>query len=126
MEKKEIVATKSAPMAIGPYSQAVKVNGMLFVSGQLGLDPKSGNLLSDVESQVRQALKNLKAILESADSSLDSVVKTTVFLKDMNDFNSMNRIYAEYFPKNAPARCCIEVNKLPKDAKVEIEAIAKT
>jgi len=123
--EKEIIVTKNAPAAVGPYSQAVKANGMLFISGQLGIVPANGSLLNGIEKQVEQALKNLKAVLEAANSSLDKVVKTTVFLKDMNNFDLMNRIYEEYFAKNPPARCCVEVSRLPRDAVVEIEAIAE-
>lgn len=124
MKEKEIIATKNAPAAIGPYSQAVRVGGMLFISGELGIDPANGKLLKGFEEQTEQALENLKAILEAAGSSLDKVVKTTVFLKNMDNFDSMNRIYEKYFPKDCPARCCVEVSKLPKDAEIEIEVIA--
>jgi 2-iminobutanoate/2-iminopropanoate deaminase len=123
--QKKTYSTEKAPKAIGPYSPAVSVNGFVFVSGQLGLDPASGNLVTGgVEAETRQALTNLKNTLEAAGSSLDAVVKTTVFLKDINDFASMNGIYAEFFTKDPPARSAIQVSALPKAGAVEIEAIA--
>ena len=121
---KQIIATEKAPGAIGPYSQACAVNGMLYVSGQLGIDPKTGELNGDVEGQARQSLENLKAILEAAGTCLDHVVKTVVFIQDMNDFAKVNAIYAEYFQNDCPARACVEVSRLPKDGLVEIECIA--
>jgi 2-iminobutanoate/2-iminopropanoate deaminase len=124
MERKEIITTKNAPAAIGPYSQAVRVGEMVFISGQLGIDPAKGELLSGIENQTRQALKNIEAILKTANSSLDNAIKVTVFLKDMNNFSKMNEIYGEYFTKNPPARSCVEVSKLPKDAEIEIDVIA--
>ncbi len=124
MSKREIVSTRNAPSAIGPYSQAVRGGGMLFLSGQLGIDPASDKLVKGIGEQTKQALENIKAILEAAGSSLDKVVKTTVLLKDMDNFNTMNKIYANYFPKDFPARCCVEVRKLPHKAEIEIEAIA--
>ena len=123
--KREIVETKKAPAAVGPYSQAVKANGMLFISGQLGINPDSGDFLDGIENQVEQSLKNIEAILKAANSSLDKVVKATVFLKDMHDFDLMNKVYAKFFSKDPPARCCVEVSRLPMDAKVEIEVIAE-
>lgn len=122
--KKEIIKTEKAPSAIGPYSQAVKVREMVFVSGQLGIDPARGNLTKGIENQTKQALENLKTILEAASSSLDKIIKTTIYIKDMNNFSVMNKIYASYFAENFPARCCVEVSKIPKDAEIEIEAIA--
>lgn len=122
---REIVQTDKAPRAIGPYSQAIVFNGMLYSAGQLGLDPQSGEMVAGgVEAQTRQALENLAAILEAAGSSLELVVKTTVFLKDMNDFAAMNKVYAEFFPAQAPARSAVQVARLPKDGLVEIEAVA--
>lgn len=121
---KQIIATEKAPGAIGPYSQACAANGMVYVSGQLGIDPKTGEMKEDVEGQTRQSLENLKAILEQAGTSLDHVVKTCVFIKDMNDFAKINTIYAEYFQNDCPARACVEVARLPKDGLVEIECIA--
>ena len=123
--KKEIIVTKKAPAAIGPYSQAVKVGEFIFVSGQLPIDPSTGKLVGgDIENQTRQCLENLKSILEAAGSSLDKTVKVTVFLKDMDDFSEINKVYKQYFTKDFPARCCIEVAKLPMDTGVEIEATA--
>lgn len=122
---KQIVSTKKAPIAIGPYSQAVKANGFIFVSGQLPVNPETGNFAgTTIEIQTKQSLDNLKAILEVGNSALEKVLKTTVFLKDMNDFSAMNTIYIQYFSENFPARICVEVARLPKDALVEVEAIA--
>lgn len=122
---KQIVNTTQAPKAIGPYSQAIKGNGFLFVSGQLPTDKDKGEIIDGgIEAQTRQSLENIKAILTAAESSFANVVKTTVFLKDMNDFVAMNKVYATYFAQECPARACIQVAKLPKDAMVEIEVIA--
>ena len=121
---KEIIATTNAPGAIGPYSQATKAGSMLFVSGQLALDPATGVMPEDVAAQTRQSLKNVQAVLEAAGSSLDKVLKTTVFLNDMGNFAAMNEVYASFFPGEAPARSAVEVARLPKDALVEIEALA--
>jgi 2-iminobutanoate/2-iminopropanoate deaminase len=123
--KKQIVETNKGPAAIGPYSVGVIAGSLVFVSGQLGLDPASGALVpGGIEAETRQAFANLKAILESVHSSLDSIVKTTVFLKDMGDFARMNAVYAEFFNGNFPARSAVQVAALPKNAQVEIEAIA--
>ncbi len=122
---KEIVSTENAPGAIGPYSQAVKANGLVFVSGQIPIDPHTGNFVSnEVISQTEQVLKNLSAVLEAAGSSLKNVVKTTVFLADMNDFVAMNEVYAQYFTESFPARATVQAARLPKDARVEIECVA--
>lgn len=122
---KEIISTENAPSAIGPYSQAVKTGNLVFVSGQIPIDPKTGEFVSDeVAEQTEQVLKNLSAVLEAAGSSLNNVVKTTVFLADMNDFATMNEIYAKYFSENKPARATVQAARLPKDARVEIECIA--
>lgn len=126
MTLKQKIETESAPSAIGPYSQAVQADGMVFVSGQLPIDPKTGLFPSDdVAEQTRQSLENMKAILAEAGYEMNRVVKTTVYLKDMDDFAAMNEVYAEYFEAPYPARAAFQVGKLPKDAKVEIEAIAK-
>lgn len=118
------IKTKNAPEAIGPYSQAKKVGNFVFTSGQIAIDPKTNNLVEgDIEIQTKQVLENLKAVLEAAGSSLDNAVKVTVFLADMNDFAKMNVIYAEYF-KNKPSRSTVQVARLPKDAKIEIDAVA--
>lgn len=123
MEKK-IISTKNAPGAVGPYSQAVKAGNFVFASGQIPLDPSNGELVSgDVKKATERSLENVKAILEAAGTSLDKVVKTTVFVKNMSDFAAVNEVYAKYFDKDMPARSCVEV-KLPKDALVEIEVIA--
>lgn len=122
---KTVINTNGAPQAIGPYSQAIKANGFLFISGQIPLDPVSAQIVyGGVESQTYQVLNNLKAILAHEGLNFDNVVKTTVFLKDMEDFAAVNKIYAEYFTKDAPARACVQVAKLPRDVSVEIEAIA--
>nr|WP_310550593.1 RidA family protein [Paenibacillus sp. YX.27] len=124
MSKKQ-VATKQAPGAIGPYSQAVIAGHWVYTSGQLGLDPATGELAEGVEAQARQSLNNLKAILEEAGASLDQVVKTTVFLKDMNDFAAVNAVYSSFFSEPYPARSAVEVARLPKDGLLEIEAVAR-
>lgn len=122
---KEIIATENAPGAIGPYSQAVKAGNMVFCSGQIPIDVSTGEFVSeDVAEQTRQVLKNLNAVLEAAGTSLNNVVKTTVFLADMNDFAAMNEVYAEFFSENKPARATVQAARLPKDARVEIECIA--
>lgn len=122
--KKEI-KTDKAPKAIGPYSQAIAVNGMVFASGQIAIDPASGEILQgSIEEQTRQVLTNLKAVLEAAGSSLDKAVKCTVFLQDLDDYASMNAIYAEFFTSPYPARAAVQVARLPRDVKVEIEVIA--
>jgi 2-iminobutanoate/2-iminopropanoate deaminase len=124
---KKIVSTPAAPAAIGPYSQAVVSQGVVYVSGQIPLDPQSGNLVDgDVAVQTRQVLTNLRAILEAAGSSLAAVLKTTVYLTNMGDFPRMNEVYAEFFGESLPARATVEVSRLPKDVQVEIDAIAAT
>lgn len=121
----EIISTESAPSAIGPYSQAVKAGNMVFVSGQIPIDPQTGEFVStEVAEQTEQVLKNLRAVLEAAGSSLNGVVKTTVFLADMNDFAVMNEVYARHFDSNKPARATVQAARLPRDARVEIECIA--
>ena len=120
---KKAIATKKAPGAIGPYSQAISTEAMIYTSGQLGMTP-DGTLPETIEEQTENSLKNVKAILEAAGSSMDKVIKTTVFLKDMNDFAVMNGIYAKYFKEPFPARSAVQVGKLPKDGKVEIEVVA--
>lgn len=122
---KEIIATENAPGAIGPYSQAVKTGNMVFCSGQIPIDPATGEFVSDeVAEQTEQVLKNLKAVLEAAGTNLNNVVKTTVFLADMNDFTRMNEVYSKFFSENKPARATVQAARLPKDARVEIECIA--
>lgn len=118
------IQTRKAPQAVGPYSQAVDTGGFIFISGSLGIDPAAGKLKESLEDQVKQSLINLKNILESQNLTLGSIVKTTVFLADMNDFQVMNKIYADFFENTKPARSTVEVARLPLDAKVEIEAIA--
>jgi 2-iminobutanoate/2-iminopropanoate deaminase len=122
---KEVIFSEDAPKAIGPYSVAVRSQCFIFVSGTLGMDPNTGELEpGGIEAQTRRSLENLKAVLSAAGSSLDQVVKTTVFLKDMKEFPRMNAVYAEYFQKDPPARSTVEVAALPKGAAVEIEAVA--
>ena len=121
---KTIIATPNAPAAIGPYSQAVELNGTLYVSGQLPVNPADGSIPEGIEEQTRQSLKNVMAILDAAGLGPDNVAKTCVFLKDINDFAEMNAVYAEFFPNDKPARFCCQVAALPKGALVEIDAIA--
>ena len=122
---KEIVTTENAPGAIGPYSQAIKAGGMVFCSGQIPIDPKTGEFVSQVVSeQTEQVLNNLSEVLKAAGTSLDNVVKTTVFLADMNDFVEMNEVYGRFFSDNKPARATVQAARLPRDAKVEIDCIA--
>jgi 2-iminobutanoate/2-iminopropanoate deaminase len=122
---KDIVNTDRGPKPIGPYSQAVKINGLLYLSGQIPLDPKTNELIGgDIKQQTERVLENIKGILEAAGSNLHHVVKTTVFLKDMNEFPAMNEVYGRYFTAAPPARSTVQVARLPKDASVEIEVIA--
>jgi len=122
--KKEI-KTKKAPQAIGPYSQAIEVNGIIFASGQIPINPATGEIdQGSVAAQTSQVLSNLKAVFEAAGSSMDAVVKCTVFLQDMNDYTDMNEVYGKFFSSPYPARAAVQVARLPKDVKVEIEAIA--
>ncbi len=124
-EGKKIISTDKAPKAIGPYSQAIRTENLLFTAGQVGLDPISMELVEGgIEAQTRQVLTNLKHVLETGDSGLKFVVKTTVFLQDMSDFAKMNAVYAEFFPENPPARSTVQVAGLPKGALVEIECVA--
>ncbi|HCJ91329.1 MAG: RidA family protein [Acidaminococcaceae bacterium] len=122
---KTIIHTETAPGAIGPYSQGVRAGGFIFISGQLPVDPATGEMpKGSIRELTRQSLTNIKHILEAAGSSMDNVVKTTVFLKDLSDFAAMNQAYAEFFPADCPARSCVQAAALPKDAAVEIEVIA--
>ena len=123
--QKTIIQTTQAPAAIGPYSQAVRSNGLLFTAGQIAINPETGHVVDgDIKAQTRRVLENLKAILRAGGTDLDHVVKTTVFIKDMNEFAAMNEVYGEFFAKDPPARSTVEVARLPKDVRVEIEAIA--
>jgi len=122
---RDVVLTEHGPKPIGPYSQAIRANGFLYVSGQVALNPSTGELLAgDVRQQTERVMENLKSIVEAAGTKMAHVVKTTVFLKDMNDFAAMNEAYARYFPSAPPARATVQVARLPKDALVEIEVIA--
>ena len=122
--QKEVVYTAGAPKPVGPYSQAVAAGGMIYCSGQIPLHPENGTIPEGIEAQTRQVLRNLDAVLKAGGSDLGGVVKTTVFLKDMNDFAAMNAVYAEFFPAQPPARSAIQAVRLPKDVLVEIEAVA--
>jgi 2-iminobutanoate/2-iminopropanoate deaminase len=122
---REVISTKNAPQAIGPYSQAIKANGFIFVSGQVAFDPATQQIIAgDVAAQTQRVLLNLSAILEAAGTELGKVVRSTVFLKSMNDFGAMNEVYGKYFSSAAPARSTVEVARLPKDVLVEIDVIA--
>jgi 2-iminobutanoate/2-iminopropanoate deaminase len=124
---KKIVSTEKAPKAIGPYSQAVISGGFAFLSGQIPLDPASGQIIQgDVAAQTERVMENLKSVLEACGATLESVVKTTVFLKDMGEFAQMNEVYGRYFPANPPARATVEAARLPRDVRVEIDCIART
>jgi 2-iminobutanoate/2-iminopropanoate deaminase len=123
--KKETVFTEAAPKAIGPYSQAIKVGGFIFTAGQGGMDPKTGEIVTGgIEAETRQVLTNIKNILEAAGSSMDLVVKTTVYLRDMQDFAAMNGVYATFFPTNPPARTTVQAAALPRGIAVEIDTVA--
>ena len=122
---KKIIATDKAPAAIGPYSQAVEVNGFVYTSGVIPVDPATGNIPKGSVAQAQQAFANMKHLVEAAGSSMDKVIKTTVFIKEMNDFAAINEVYAKYFPEPYPARSCVEVARLPKDVMLEIEVIAE-
>ena len=119
------ISTTNAPAAIGPYSQAIRSGDLLFCSGQIPVDPATGNIPEGVEAQAEQALTNVKSLIEAAGASIDNVIKTTVFIKDMNDFATINGIYAKYFTEPFPARSCVEVARLPKDVLLEVEAIVE-
>ena len=121
---KKVISTDKAPAAIGPYSQAIEVNGMVYTSGVIPVDPATGEIPVGVEAQAKQALSNLSALLQAAGTSMDQVVKTTVIIKEMDAFASINEIYATFFHGAFPARSCVEVARLPKDVQLEIEAIA--
>ncbi|MBI2711776.1 MAG: RidA family protein [Bdellovibrio sp.] len=126
MPTKKVILTSSAPKPIGPYSQAIQAGGFLFCSGQVAIDPQTGNVMSSesVEEQTRQVMRNIEAVLKTAGCSWGSVVKTTIFLQSMGDFGKVNEIYGTYFKEEPPARSTVEVSRLPKDVKVEIEVIA--
>ena len=121
---KNVISTDKAPAAIGPYSQAIEINGMVFTSGQIPVNPATGEIAATVEEQAEQALKNVAAVLAAAGTGMENVIKTTVFIKEMNDFGKINEIYAKFFTGAYPARSCVEVARLPKDVMLEIEAIA--
>lgn len=123
---KQVIHTDTAPAAIGPYSQAIQIGQLLFTSGQIPIDPETGAMVEGgIQEQARQSLNNIKAILNAAGTNMGAVVKTTVFLQDMNDFAAMNEIYAQFFQEPYPARSAVQVGRLPKDALVEIEAVAQ-
>ena len=122
--KREVINTKNAPGAIGPYSQGIIVGDFVYTSGQIPINPATGVMETDIKIATKQSMENVKAILEAVGTSLENVVKTSIFLKDLNDFAVVNEIYGTYFTENPPARSCVQVAKLPKDAVIEIEAIA--
>ena len=123
---KKIISTPKAPAAIGPYSQAIVVNGLLFTSGVIPIVPSTGDLVEgDIEAQAEQAIGNLAALIEAAGAKIENTIKTTVFIKNMDDFTKVNEIYAKYFTTDFPARSCVEVARLPKDVLIEIEAIVE-
>jgi 2-iminobutanoate/2-iminopropanoate deaminase len=121
---KQVISTDKAPAAIGPYSQAIEVNGVVYTSGIIPVDPATGNIPEGSVAQAKQAFANLSNLLEAAGSSMDRVVKTTVFIEEMNDFAAINEVYATYFAEPYPSRSCVEVARLPKDVMLEIEAVA--
>ena len=121
---KKVISTEKAPAAIGPYSQAIEVNGMVYTSGVIPVNPETGEIPEGIEAQAAQVLKSMQALLEAAGTCVDNVVKTTVFIQDMNDFAKVNELYAQVFRNDAPARSCVEVAKLPKGVLMEMEAIA--
>lgn len=121
---KKIIKTNDAPAAIGPYSQGVKVGNLVYTSGQIPINPETKELVTEIKAATRQSLNNVKAILEEAGTSMDKVIKTTVFVKDLNDFAAVNEVYATFFEGEAPARSCVQIAKLPLDAPIEIEVIA--
>lgn len=119
----KVISTDKAPAAIGPYSQAIEVNGMVFTSGVIPVDPQTGVIPVTIEEQANQAFSNLKNLIEASGATIDKVIKTTVFIKEMNDFGKINEIYATYFKEPFPARSCVEVARLPKDVMLEVEAV---
>ncbi|MCI8317586.1 MAG: RidA family protein [Lachnospiraceae bacterium] len=121
---KKAISTDKAPAAIGPYSQAIEVNGMVFTSGVIPVNPATGEIPEGVEAQAEQAFSNMAALLQAAGANIEAVIKTTVFIKEMNDFAKINEVYAKYFTGTFPARSCVEVARLPKDVLLEVEAIA--
>ena len=121
---KKVISTTNAPAAIGPYSQAIEANGFVFASGQIPVNPETGEIPEGIEAQAEQVMKNVKNLLEAAGTSVDQVVKTGVFIKNMDDFATINGIYAKYFAKDCPARSCVEVARLPTDVLLEMDAIA--
>lgn len=121
---KKIIATDKAPAAIGPYSQAIEAGGFVFASGQIPVDPATGNIPEGIEAQAKQALTNVKNLMEASGLSMENIVKTSVFIKDMNDFAKVNEVYAAFFDNDFPARSCVEVARLPKDVLIEVEVIA--
>ncbi len=121
---KVVITTKNAPAAIGPYSQGIQAGNLVFTSGQLPMNPATGEMITDIKAAARQSLENVKAILEAAGSSMSNAIKITIFLKDMNDFAAVNEVYSEYFTDKMPARSAVQVARLPKDGVIEIEAVA--
>ncbi|WP_347709099.1 RidA family protein [Clostridium sp. C8-1-8] len=124
MKMKNIISTENAPKAIGPYSQGISIDNLIFTSGQIPIDPATGELVTDIKEATKRSMLNVKAILEQAGSSLENIIKATIFLKNIDDFGSVNEVYGEFFKENPPARSCVEISRLPKDAVIEIEVIA--
>ena len=122
--EKHVLSTKKAPAAIGPYSQAIEVNGLIYTSGMIPVIPETGEIVQGIKAQAGQALSNVKALLEEFGSGMDKIIKTTVFIKNMDDFSEVNEVYATFFKDTCPARSCVEVARLPKDVLIEIEAVA--
>ncbi len=120
----KVISTDKAPAAIGPYSQAIEVNGMVFTSGVIPVNPQTGVIPETIEEQANQAFSNLRNLIEASGTTIDKVIKTTVFIKEMNDFGRINEIYSQYFKEPFPARSCVEVARLPKDVMIEVEAVA--
>lgn len=124
MMNKKIITTDKAPAAIGPYSQAIEAGGFVFASGQIPVDPATGNIPEGIEAQAKQALTNVRNLMEASGLSMENIVKTSVFIKDMNDFAKVNEVYATFFDNDFPARSCVEVARLPKDVLIEVEVVA--
>lgn len=122
--KKEIIATTKAPAAIGPYSQGIKIGELVYTSGQIPVNPETGEIVTEIKAATARSMENVKAILEEAGTSLDNIIKTTIFLSDINNFTDVNEVYGSYFTAEPPSRSCVEVARLPKDVLIEIEVIA--
>ena len=125
MEQKKVIISSKSPAAVGPYSQAIETNNLIFISGQLSLDPNDGQIVGgDIQTQTKQVMDNIAALLKDIGLSLENIIKTTIYMTNMDDFIDMNKVYGSYFPNDAPARSCVEVSRLPKGVLIEMEAIA--